>query len=332
MTRKLGINGCGRTGRAALRRALELPGVEIAALNDVVDLSDLAYLLKYDSVHGVWPQEISHRQRTLKIGDRRIPVFSESEPGKIPWKSVGVETAIESTGRFRGRAKAAGHLEAGAAKVLISAPSDDADVTVVPGVNEEDYDRERHHVVSMASCTTNSLAPVAMLLQRRFGLRFLFVTTVHAYTTSQSLLDKPMRKRRRGRAGAVSMIPTTTGAAKATERVLPELEGKMDGMAIRVPVPDGSVTDIVAHLDAETTVEELNALFREAAAEPPLQGILAIAEEELVSVDIVGNPHSAVVDAPATRVLQGRAAKVLVWYDNEWGYSSRLAEFAGRLV
>jgi glyceraldehyde-3-phosphate dehydrogenase type I len=283
-------------------------------------------------VHGVWPEKIWHENETLRIGERRIPVFSHSEPGEIPWKPVGAEVVIEATGLFRGRAKALRHLEAGAAKVLISAPSDDADVTIVPGVNDEEYDRERHHVISMASCTTNSLAPVAKLLDTRFGLRFLYVTTVHAYTTSQSLLDKPMRKRRRGRAGAVSMIPTTTGAAKATERVLPGLAGKMDGMAIRVPVPDGSVTDIVAYLESEASVEGLNALFRKAAGEPPLQGILEVAEEELVSVDIVGNPHSAIVDAPATRLLQRRAAKILVWYDNEWGYSSRLVELAARLA
>jgi glyceraldehyde-3-phosphate dehydrogenase type I len=215
--------------------------------------------------------------------------------------------------------------------VLISAPSDDVDLTLVPGVNEDQYERTRQHVISMASCTTNSLAPVAKVLQDQFGIVHLFITTVHAYTASQSILDKPTRHRRRGRAGALSMIPTTTGAAKATALVIPELAGKMDGMAIRVPVPDGSVTDIVAELATSTTVDEINARLRDAAQRPPLQGILAVSDDELVSVDIIGNPHSAIVDAPSTMVLNGTMAKVLSWYDNEWGYACRLAELAGRL-
>ena len=219
----------------------------------------------------------------------------------------------------------------GARKVLISAPSDDVDATLVPGVNDAQYDRTRHHVISMASCTTNSLAPVAKVLQEQFGIVHLFITTVHAYTASQSILDKPTRHRRRGRAGALSMIPTTTGAAKATALVIPELAGKMDGMAIRVPVPDGSVTDIVAELATSTSVDEINACLRDAAQRPPLQGILAVSDDELVSVDIIGNPHSAIVDAPSTMVLNGTMAKVLSWYDNEWGYACRLAELAVRL-
>jgi glyceraldehyde-3-phosphate dehydrogenase type I len=215
--------------------------------------------------------------------------------------------------------------------VLISAPSDDVDVTIVPGVNDAQYDSTRHQVISMASCTTNSLAPVAKVLQEAFGIVHLFITTVHAYTASQVILDKPMRKRRRGRAGALSMIPTSTGAAQATALVLPELAGKMDGMAIRVPIPDGSITDIVAELATPTSTEDINARLRAAAQGPPLQGILAVSDEELVSIDIVGNPHSAIVDAPSTKVLNDTMAKVLAWYDNEWGYACRLAELAGRL-
>jgi glyceraldehyde 3-phosphate dehydrogenase len=257
---------------------------------------------------------------------------SEKDAAKIPWGRAGVDVVIESTGAFRGRKDAAGHLQGGARKILISAHSDDVDVTIVPGVNEAQYDPARHHVLSMASCTTNSLAPVAKVLHEHFGIAHLLITTVHAYTASQSIMDKPTRKRRRGRAGALSMIPTSTGAAKATAQVLPELAGKMDGMAIRVPVPDGSVTDIVVHLETATSAQEINARLREAAARPPLHGILAVSEDELVSVDVIGNPHSSIVDAPSTMVLGGTMAKLLAWYDNEWGYACRLAELAGRLI
>jgi glyceraldehyde 3-phosphate dehydrogenase len=331
MACRIGINGLGRIGRMVLRRTLTLPDVEVVAVNDRAHLGDLAYLLKYDSVHGLFPGEVTHEAHALCVNGTAIQFSSETEASKIPWGQAGVDVVIESTGALRGRKDAAGHLQAGARKVLISAPSDDVDVTIVPGVNDAQYDRTRHHVLSMASCTTNSLAPVAKVLQERFGIVHLFITTVHAYTASQSILDKPARHRRRGRAGALSMIPTTTGATKATALVLPALAGKMDGMAIRVPVPDGSVTDIVAELATSTTVEELNASLRDAAQRPPLQGILAVSDDELVSVDIIGNPHSAIVDAPATMVLNGTMAKVLSWYDNEWGYACRLAELAGRL-
>jgi glyceraldehyde 3-phosphate dehydrogenase len=332
MVRRIGINGFGRIGRMALRRMLTVPDVEVVAVNDLAHIGDLAYLLKYDSVHGLFPGEVSHDAQTILVNGTAIQFSSEKDAAKIPWGSAGVEVVIESTGAFRGRQDAAGHLHGGAHKVLISAPSDDVDITVVPGVNEEQYDPARHHVLSMASCTTNSLAPVAKVLHEHFGIAHLLITTVHAYTASQSILDKPTRKRRRGRAGALSMIPTSTGAAKATAQVLPELAGKMDGMAIRVPVPDGSVTDIVAHLGTATSAQEINARLREAAARPPLHGILAVSDEELVSVDIVGNPHSSIVDAPSTMVLGGTMAKVLAWYDNEWGYACRLAELAGRLM
>jgi len=332
MTCRIGINGLGRIGRMVLRRALTLTDSEIVAVNDRANLGDLAYLCKYDSVHGLFPGEVTHDERSLLVHGTAVQFSSETDPTKIPWGQAGVDVVIESTGALRGRQDASGHLQAGARKVLISAPSDDVDMTLVPGVNDAQYDRARHHVISMASCTTNSLAPVAKVLQDRFGIVHLFITTVHAYTASQSILDKPTRHRRRGRAGAVSMIPTSTGAAQATALVIPELAGKMDGMAIRVPVPDGSVTDIVAELQHATDAKEINACLREAAQRPPLQGILAVSDDELVSVDIIGNPHSAIVDALSTKVVNGTMAKVLSWYDNEWGYACRLAELAPRLV
>jgi len=332
MTCRIGINGLGRIGRMVLRRTMTLQDVEVVAVNDRARLGDLAYLLTYDSVHGLFPGEVTDDARSLLVNGTAVQFSSETEPAKIPWGQAGVDVVIESTGAFRGRQDAAGHLHAGARKVLISAPSDDVDATLVPGVNDAQYDRTHHHVISMASCTTNSLAPVAKVLQDQFGIVHLFITTVHAYTTSQAILDKPTRHRRRGRAGAVSMIPTSTGAAQATALVIPALAGKMDGMAIRVPVPDGSVTDIVAELATATTVQEINDGLRNAAQRPPLQGILAVSDDELVSVDIIGNPHSAIVDAPSTKVLNGTMAKVLSWYDNEWGYACRLAELAGRLL
>jgi glyceraldehyde 3-phosphate dehydrogenase len=316
----------------ALRRALTLSDVEVAAINDRAHLGDLAYLLKYDSVHGLFPGTVTHDERSLLVNGKAIQFSAEPDPAKIPWGQAGVDVVLESTGALRGRQDASGHLQAGARKVLISAPSDDVDVTLVPGVNDAQYDRARHHVISMASCTTNSLAPVAKVLQERFGIVHLFITTVHAYTASQAILDKPTRHRRRGRAGALSMIPTSTGAAQATALVIPELAGKMDGMAIRVPIPDGSVTDIVAELQRATDAQDINACLRDAAQRPPLQGILAVSDDELVSVDIIGNPHSAIVDALSTKVLNGTMAKVLSWYDNEWGYTCRLVELAPRLV
>jgi glyceraldehyde 3-phosphate dehydrogenase len=332
MACRIGINGFGRIGRMVLRRTLTMPDVEVAAINDLANIGDLAYLLKYDSVHGRFPGDVSHDERTILVNGKALQFSSEKDAAKIPWGRAGVEVVIESTGAFRGRKDAAGHFQGGTRKVLISAPSDDVDVTLVPGVNDTQYDSARHHVLSMASCTTNSLAPVAKVLHEHFGIARLLITTVHAYTASQSIMDKPTRKRRRGRAGALSMIPTSTGAANATALVLPALTGKVDGMAIRVPVPDGSVTDIVAQLETATSAQEINARLREAAERPPLHGILAVSDEELVSIDILGNPHSSIVDAPATMVLDGTMAKVLAWYDNEWGYACRLAELAGRLI
>jgi glyceraldehyde 3-phosphate dehydrogenase len=332
MTCRIGINGFGRIGRLVLRRALTLPEVDVVAVNDLAHIGELTYLFKYDSVHGVFPGEVSDDGQTIWVNGQAIQFSSERDPAKIPWGKVGVDVVIESTGALRGRPTAGQHLQGGVQRVVISAPSDDVDATLVPGVNDDAYDPAQHRVISMASCTTNSLAPVAKVLQTHFGIAHLLITTVHAYTTSQVILDKPMRKRRRGRAGALSMIPTTTGAAQATALVLPELAGKVDGMAIRVPIPDGSVTDIVASLSRRTSAEEINACLRTAAQEPPLRGILAVSDDELVSIDIVGNPHSSIVDAPSTLVLDGTMAKILAWYDNEWGYASRLAELAARLM
>jgi len=332
MACRIGINGFGRIGRMALRRSLALPDVEVVAVNDLADIGDLTYLLKYDSVHGPFPGQVSNDDKTITVNGHAMQFTAERDPSRIRWDRVGVDVVIESSGALRGRSDASGHLRGGARKVLISAPSDDVDVTLVPGVNDAMYDAARHQVISMASCTTNSLAPVAKVLQSQFGIVQLFITTVHAYTSSQSMMDKPTRKRRRGRAGALSMIPTTTGAAQATALVIPELAGKMDGMAIRVPIPDGSVTDIVVQLEKSTSVKEINACLREASERPPLQGILTVNDDQIVSADIVGNPHSSIVDAPSTMVLNGTTAKILAWYDNEWGYACRLAELAGRLL
>jgi glyceraldehyde 3-phosphate dehydrogenase len=332
MACRIGINGFGRIGRMVLRRALTLPDTEVVAVNDLAHSGELAYLLKYDSVHGVLPGEVSAEDDVISVQGKSIQFSSEPKPADIPWDKAGVDVVIESTGALRSPRDAAQHQRGSVQKVVISAPADGVDITLVPGVNDTQYDRTQHHIISMASCTTNSLAPVAKVLQEQFGIVRLFITTVHAYTASQSIMDKPTRKRRRGRAGALSMIPTSTGAAQATAQVLPELAGKMDGMAIRVPIPDGSVTDIVALLDKSTSVQELNACLRDAASKPPLQGILDVSDDEIVSIDIVGNPHSSIVDAPSTMVLGGTMAKILAWYDNEWGYACRLAELPSRLI
>ncbi|MFP3939139.1 MAG: type I glyceraldehyde-3-phosphate dehydrogenase [Thermoanaerobaculia bacterium] len=326
-TIRVGINGFGRIGRCTFKQLFSDDRFEVVGLNDLADPEDLAYLLKYDSVHGWYPEKVSAGDSGLRVGEHRIPFFSADSPAEIPWGDVGADVVIESSGVFRGRAEAAGHLEAGAGRVIISAPSKDADATFVPGVNHDVFDPDRHRVVSLASCTTNCLAPVAKVLDDTFEVETLLMTTVHAYTASQTLMDKPMRHRRRGRAAAVSIIPTTTGAAKATEKVIPALEGKMDGMAMRVPVVDGSITDAVATLGREVTVEQVHDAFREAASRPPLQGILRVSNQALVSRDIIGDTHSSVVSARDTMAV-GRMVKILAWYDNEWGYSARLKDFA----
>lgn len=327
MTVRIGVNGLGRIGRCVLRRTATRNDVELVGVNDLVDMGDIAYLLRHDSVHGEFPGEVEQRDSKLEIAGEEVPFFSAERPEEIPWDDLGAVAVIESTGAFRSRADAAGHLEAGAHRVIISAPSDDADVTIVPGVNGERYDPEEHQVLSMASCTTNCVAPVLKVLHESFGVEHAMFTTVHAYTASQSLVDGPARKRRRGRAAAVSLVPTTTGAATATELALPELEGRLDGMAIRAPVPDGSLVDLVASLAQRVTARDALDAMRQASS-TGLEGILGVAEDELVSSDIVGSPLSALVDAPSTRVLMERELKMIAWYDNEMGYAARLVDLA----
>jgi glyceraldehyde 3-phosphate dehydrogenase len=328
---KVGINGFGRIGRCFFRAVSDNPAVEVVAVNDVTDTETLAHLLKYDSVHGRFGGSIQAETDGIRVDRRLVRVLSEKDPAKLPWKSLGVEIVVESTGIFSKRADAAKHLQGGARKVVISAPAKDADVTVVVGVNSDAYDPDQHDVISTASCTTNCLAPVAKVLHEKFGIEKGLMTTIHAYTNDQRILDLPHKDRRRARAAAVSMIPTTTGAAQAVALALPELKGRLTGMAIRVPVPDGSVVDLTAMLVKPATVEEINAAMK-AAAEGELRGILEYSEEPLVSVDVVGNPASSVFDALSTTVIQGNLVKVISWYDNEWGYSMRLADMVAHVA
>ena len=324
---RVAINGFGRIGRCTFKQFLEDDRFEVVGINDLSDLDDLAYLLKYDSVHGWYPRKVSTDGSTLVVDGHKIPFSQERDPSRLPWADLGVDVVVEATGAMRSREDAAGHIEAGARKVVISAPSDDADATFVVGVNEDTYDPDNHHVVSNASCTTNCLAPVAKVLSDRFGIEHLMLSTIHAYTSSQSLMDLPTRKRRRGRAAALSIIPTTTGATKATEKVIPELAGKMTGMAYRVPVEDGSVSDITATLSREVTIEEVHEALAE-AAEGRMKSVLRLTEEELVSRDIIGDPHSSIVDTPSTLLLNGNVIKLVAWYDNEWGYSARMVDIS----
>jgi len=326
---RVAINGFGRIGRNVLR-AVHKSGdseIEIVALNDLTDNDMLGHLLKYDSVHGAFPGEVNVTVAGLDVEGRSIKGFSERDPANLPWGDLGVDVVVESTGFFRARDQAAKHLAAGARKVIISAPGKNEDITIVLGVNQEKYDPAQHHVISNASCTTNCLAPVVKVLMEEFGFRRGLMNTVHAYTNDQALLDVPHSDKRRARAAALSMIPTTTGAAKATALVIPEVEGKLDGMALRVPTPDVSVVDLVAELETDTTEEAVNEAFRRAAS-GPLNGILDLCDEPLVSVDFTGNPHSSIVDGPSTKVIDGGLVKVLSWYDNEWGYSQRVVDLA----
>ncbi len=325
---RVAINGFGRIGRCSFKQLISDDRFEVVGLNDLADLDDLAYLLKYDSVHGWYPRKVSASGDRLVVDGREVTFTAERDPGRLPWSDLGVDVVLECTGALRSRADAAGHLEAGASRVVISAPSDDADATFVRGVNEDAFDPDRHFVVSNASCTTNCLAPVAKVLLDSFGVEHLMMSTVHAYTSSQALVDKPTRKRRRGRAAALSIVPSTTGAARATALVIPELEGRMDGMAFRVPVEDGSVTDITALLEMEVTVEAVHEALQQAAA-GRMKGVLRVTEEALVSRDIIGDPHSSIVDAESTIVLRDRVVKIVAWYDNEWGYSARMVDIAG---
>jgi len=334
MTTRIAINGFGRIGRNLLRaiRKYELD-VEIVAVNDLTDPVTLGHLTKYDSVHGRFPGDVRVEGSSIVIDGKPLAVLSERDPAALPWGELGVDVVVESTGFFTERDKAAKHLEAGARKVIISAPAKNEDITIVMGANEGDYDPEQHHVISNASCTTNSVVPMAKVLHESFGIAQGLMTTVHAYTGDQRIHDAPHEDLRRARAAAVSIVPTTTGAAKAAALALPELKGRLDGMALRVPIPDGSVTDLSLLLERDVTVAEINAAMK-AAAEGPLKGILEYCEDPIVSIDIVGNPHSCVFDSLAT-MANGRLVKVLGWYDNEWGYSVRLAQLtalvAGRL-
>jgi len=322
----VGINGFGRIGRLVFRAA-QGNDLEIVGINDLTDAGTLAHLLKYDSIHGHYPGKVEAADGAIVVDGRRIPVSAERDPAKLPWKSLGAKLVIESTGHFADRAGSSKHLDAGAERVIISAPAKDPDVTIVLGVNTDDYDPSKHFIVSNASCTTNCLGPVAKVLNDEFGLESGWMTTIHAYTNDQVTLDFPHSDLRRARAAGLSMIPTSTGAARAIGLVLPSLKGKLDGYAMRVPTADVSVVDLSAKLGKSTDAEGINAAMRR-AAEGPLKGILQYTDEPLVSVDFLGNPHSSILDALSTKVMDGNFAKILSWYDNEWGYSNRVVDLA----
>jgi len=325
MAVKVGINGFGRIGRNIFRTALGDPDIDFVAVNDLTSTKTLAHLLKYDSVLGNLHHEITSTETGIKVENDEFRVFSERDPAVIDWESVGAEIVIESTGLFTKAEDARKHLRGTVKKVIISAPAKNEDITIVLGVNEEKYDRSAHNIISNASCTTNCLAPVAKVVHEKFGIRSAQMTTIHSYTNDQQLLDLPHKDMRRARAAALSMIPTSTGAAKAVALVLPELKGKFDGISVRVPTPNVSLVDVVMDLEKETTAEEVNRALKDAANEE-LNGILAFSEEPLVSVDFKQNPNSSIVDAEYTKVIGGNMLKVLSWYDNEWGYSCRVRD------
>jgi glyceraldehyde-3-phosphate dehydrogenase type I len=332
--KNIAINGLGRIGRLVLRQYIQNPPAHITlvAANSPAPIEEIAYLIKYDSVHGRAPFEVKTGPDYLEIGPRRIAIFHEKDPENLPWRTNNVDIILECTGLFRKREDAEKHLTAGASKVIISAEAKNEDLTVVLGVNEKLYDPKKHHIISNASCTTNCLAPVAKVLNDAFGIKYLTATTVHAYTSSQALIDRSSPKhRRRGRAAAVSLIPASTGAATATERVLPELKGKISAIAVRVPVANGSLTDITAQVNKDVTAEMVNAVFKR-FAEKDMKGILGYTEDELVSADIIGDEHSGIVDANATKVIMDRVVKALAWYDNEYGYSRRLLDLADHVA
>ncbi len=326
MAVKVAVNGFGRIGRTFFRTALKNKApFEVVAVNDLADTKTLAHLLKYDSVHGTLPVPVYAKESSILVDGRELQVFSKKEPRELPWRELGIDVVIESTGVFTARDDAAKHIEAGARKVIISAPAKRPDITVVPGVNDSKYDPKRHQVISLASCTTNCVTPVAKVLNDRFGIVHGFMTTVHAYTNDQKVQDLPHGDLRRARATGVSIIPTTTGAAVATTEAIPELKGKIDGLAFRVPVIDGSVVDLVAEVEDKLTVAEVNQAF-ESASKEELRGILEYTEDPIVSVDIIGNPHSAIVDGLSTMTIDDKMVKAIAWYDNEWGYSCRLLD------
>ncbi len=322
---KVGINGFGRIGRNVLRTALGDQEIDFVAVNDLTDTKTLAHLLKYDSVLGNLTNEISHSENTIQVDANEFRVFSEKDPSLIPWAEVGCEIVIESTGRFTNAADAAKHLRGTVKKVIISAPAKGEDVTIVLGVNENMYDAANHRVISNASCTTNCLAPVAKVIHEKFTIKNALMNTIHSYTNDQQLLDLPHKDLRRARAAALSMIPTSTGAAKAVALVIPELKGKFDGISVRVPTPNVSLVDVVMNVERETSVEQVNQVLKD-AANNELKDILAVSEEPLVSIDFRGNPNSSIVDAENTKVIGGTAIKILAWYDNEWGYSCRVRD------
>ncbi|GIN85389.1 glyceraldehyde-3-phosphate dehydrogenase 1 [Heyndrickxia sporothermodurans] len=331
MTVKIGINGFGRIGRNVFRAALNNPEVEVVAVNDLTDANMLAHLLQYDSVHGTLEQEVTVDGDSLVVGGHKVKVLAERDPAQLGWGDLGVEIVVESTGRFTKREDAAKHLEAGAKKVIISAPASNEDITIVMGVNEDKYDSQNHNVISNASCTTNCLAPFAKVLNEKFGIKRGMMTTVHSYTNDQQILDLPHKDYRRARAAAENIIPTSTGAAKAVALVLPELKGKLNGMAMRVPTSNVSVVDLVAELEKEVTAEEVNVALKE-AAEGELKGILAYSDLPLVSRDYNGSKVSSTVDGLSTMVLENNMVKVLSWYDNETGYSNRVVDLAAYIA
>jgi glyceraldehyde 3-phosphate dehydrogenase len=331
MTVKVGINGFGRIGRNVFRAALNNSEMEIVAINDLTDANMLAHLLKYDTVHGTLQQDVTVDGQYLVVGNQKVKVLAERDPAQLGWGELGVEVVVESTGRFTKREDAAKHLEAGAKKVIISAPASNEDITIVMGVNEDKYDAANHHVLSNASCTTNCLAPFAKVLNDQFGIKRGMMTTIHSYTNDQQILDLPHKDYRRARAAAENMIPTSTGAAKAVSLVLPELKGKLNGMAVRVPTPNVSIVDLVAELEKDVTAEEVNTALK-TAAEGPLKGILHYSELPLVSTDYNGSPASSSIDSLSTMVLEGNMVKVLSWYDNEVGYSSRVVDLIGYIA
>jgi glyceraldehyde 3-phosphate dehydrogenase len=331
MSVKVGINGFGRIGRNIMRAALGDPNIEFVAVNDLTSAHTLAHLLKYDSVLGNLHARVEAKDDTILVDGRGFKVLSMRDPAQLPWKDMGVDVVFESTGLFTNRPDAAKHITAGAKKVIITAPAKGPDIMVVLGVNDEQYDASKHQIISNASCTTNCLAPLAKVLHQTFGLTKGWMTTIHSYTNDQQLLDLPHKDLRRARAAALSMIPTTTGAAAAVGEVLPELKGKLDGISMRVPTPNVSCVDLAAILSRPVTPDEVNAAFQK-AADGPLKGILACSNEELVSIDFKGNPHSSIIDLAYTKVMDGDFVKVLSWYDNEWGYSSRCVDLLRKLV
>jgi len=334
MVKKIAINGYGRIGRC-VHRILAAGGskdVELVAINDITNPKMLAHMFKYDSVHRVYPGTVEAKEKSMVIDGVEIPIFAERDPAALPWKELGVDLVMECTGLFRDMASAGKHIAAGATKVIVSAPGKDLDATLVMGINNKDYDAAKHNIVSNASCTTNCLAPVVKVLNDALGIVDAQMTTIHAYTNDQRILDQPHSDMRRARAAAVSMIPTTTGAARAVGLVLPEMKGKIDGLSIRVPTSNVSIVEMTATVSKDTTIEEVNDALKKASSEGDLKGILAFTDEELVSIDFLGNSHSSIVDSKLTQVINGKSIKVFSWYDNEWGFSNRMIEMAAMML